>query len=260
VAQPDEQEAWLSEMLDEPEVREALDELANDPDAVGSRIGVCDAIAAALRRLGQVLWVSGYIIGPDRVEGTSPWGFGDDRTVGVAVVAQTGGELATGAIALLKDDNRYASAALTRQLLEVEYLAHAFAEDHEAARAWLHADRAERLKFWTPGALRKRAGGAFLPADYWDHCDLGGHPSQQSMMLLPDHKGIPSEILWTDLAMHLVAAWRLTLRAAERANGGPLPSEWDVGNQVQPAIDLWHDVDGFAAAMFDLQRIRRDEA
>jgi hypothetical protein len=253
-------DGWLSELLDEPGVREKLDELANDPDAVASRIAVCDSIAAALSRLGQLLWVSGYVIGPDRVEGTSPWGFGDDRVVGVGVVAQIGGELASGAAALLKDGNRYGSAALTRQLLEVEYLAHAFAEDHEAARDWLRADRNERRSFWAPGALRKRAGDTFLPSDYWDHCDVGGHPSRSSTKLLPDHQGLAAEGLWVDLAVHLVSLWRTTLRAAERAHGNPAPTEWDDGGQVDAAIKRWRQVDAYAAAMHDLVRIRRDEA
>jgi phage/plasmid primase-like uncharacterized protein len=47
--------------------------------------------------------------------------------VGVATVAQISGELGAGAVALLEAGNNYAAAALIRQLVEVEYLASAFA-------------------------------------------------------------------------------------------------------------------------------------
>ncbi len=167
--------------------------------------------------------------------------------------------MASGSIALLKDGNRYASAAVVRQVLEIEYLAHAFAEGDETARHWLRADRNERLKFWSPARLREQAAGAFLPTDYWDHCDMGGHPSQKSTLLLPDHQGLSPEALWTDLAMHLVSTWRLVLIAAERALGKPTPSDWDVVSGVEAAIADWYEADGFAAAMRDLRRLQREE-
>jgi hypothetical protein len=206
-----------------------------------------------------MLWVSGALIGPDRVEGASPWDFGDDGVVGVAVVAQTGGELASGAIALLKDGNRYASAALTRQLLEVEYLAHAFAEDHEAAREWLRTDRERRLEFWSPKKLRKRAGGVFLPKDYGHHCEIGGHPSPRGMTLLPNHQGVAPEALWIDLAMHLVSAWGLVLRAAEWVLGQAAAEEWERVAQVSAVVEHWRQTDGYAAAMRDLREMRGDQ-
>ncbi len=252
-------EPLLSEVLGQPGVKEALEDIANDLAASAKRIAVCDAIALALRKLGEPLWVSGSLIGSDRKEGISPWGFGDDRVVGIAVVAQAGGELASGSIALLKDGNRYASAALTRQVLEIEYLAHAFAEDDETARDWLRADRNKRRKFWSPARLRDRAAGAFLLTDYWDHCDMGGHPSEKSMLLLPGHQGLSLEVLWTDLAMHLVSTWRLVLSAAERALGKPAPSDWDVVSDVEAAITDWYEADGFAAAMRNLGRLQREE-
>jgi hypothetical protein len=165
-------------------------------------------------RAGQPVHVSVfvYIIGPDRVSGDSPFRFGDDRAVGVATVAQIGGELATGAVDLLNATNRYAACALVRQLVEVEYLATAFAEEHEIAAVWLRADRDERLKFWSPARLRQRAKGRFLNADYWNHCELGGHPATAGMRLLPGHEGMHMAYLWTDLAGHLAGIWRAVVQ------------------------------------------------
>lgn len=131
--------------------------------------------------------MSGNLIGPDRKSGASPFRFGDDRTVGVATVAQIGRELSGATVDLLQAGHLYAASALTRQLVEVEYLAHAFAHDHGVAAGWLPADRKERLAFWTPAAVRKRADGAFPAEDYRRHCDLGGHPTTEERQLLPDH-------------------------------------------------------------------------
>src|SRR3989442_8213104 len=142
-----------SELAD-PVVRRELQRLASDPAATASRISLCEIVGEALARVGRVLWVMGYIVGPDRVSGVSPFRFGDDTAVGVATVAQTGGELAHGAVALLRAGNRYAAAALLRQLVEVEYLAHAFEAQDDSAGEWLRAvDRKERLNFWAPAKL-----------------------------------------------------------------------------------------------------------
>ena len=116
---------------EDAELRTLLEELADDADASANRVVVCETIANGLVRLGHVLWVAGYLIGPGRVSGASPFRFGDDRAVGVATVSQIGGELARAAVDLLRANNRYAACALIRQLVEVEYLAAAFAEEHD---------------------------------------------------------------------------------------------------------------------------------
>ncbi len=55
---------------------------------------------------------------------------------GVSAVVEMAGELAAGAVAMLDDDHRYAAAALIRQLIECEYLLHAFVEDLGTAASW----------------------------------------------------------------------------------------------------------------------------
>ena len=149
------------------EIQRLLDGLADDVSAAENRVSVCETIGQALVQVGKVLWVTGYIVGSDRKSGTSPFRFGNDSAVGVATVAQIGGELAIGASDLLKTGNCYAACALIRQLVEVEYLAEAFAREHDQAAEWLRADREQRRQFWSPGKLRQRApDGLFLASDY----------------------------------------------------------------------------------------------
>lgn len=249
------QDGVESEDLD-AELKRRLDELANDDAATASRIAVCDAIGQALFDLGRVFWPAGYIVGPDRRSGASPFGFGDDNAVGIATVIQIGGELAQGTTQLLKDGNLYAGAALIRQVVEVEYLAHAFAARHEEASRWLRADRAERLRFWSPAQLRRRSQ-RFLASDYWHHCELGGHPTTRGMSLLPDHVKMNSASLWVDLAGHLSSIWKVTVQLAERLLGGQIPADWKLPD-VDAAIEEWLKADKYYAALQQLGGILHD--
>jgi hypothetical protein len=245
-------------MTERVEVAQLLNDLAADEQSSALRAEVCRTIGKGLARLGDLLWVGGYLIGPDRVAGASPYDFGDDRVVGLATVAQIGGELATGAADLLASGNLYSAACLARQLVEVEYLASAFGENDEIAADWLRADREERRTFWSPKRLRERADGRFLSKDYWSHCDRGGHPSVEGMQLLPDHNTMPAAYLWADLASHLVGIWHGIKRATEQLTG--LPNEHDpTMPDVDSAIEAWREGDGFSAALRDLDTIRRDD-
>jgi hypothetical protein len=236
------------------EISRTLDELANDETATAARIAVCEAIGAALSRLGQVFWLTGNIVGHDRKSGESPFGFGDDGAVGVATIIQMGGALAQGAVQLLKSGNLYAAAALVRQIVEIEYLASAFAADHGKAAAWLRAGRAERLKFWSPAQLRK-GSAKFLASDYWNHCDLGGHPTVSGMGLLPGHR-THSELVWVDLAGHLSSIWKQVEYLAENLLDGPIPTHWKLPD-VTSVRDDWLRADGFYAAILHFDDIRR---
>lgn len=236
------------------EIQHRLDDLGEDPAAVASRIAVCRTIGEALAHVGRLLWVTGYIVGPDRKSGASPFKFGDDAVVGVATVAQVGGQLTAGVLALLEVGNLYAASALIRQLVEIEYLAFAFAEEHDIAAQWLRATREERRAFWSPAKLRERANGIFLASDYWHHCDLGGHPTTRGMLLLPDHKTIHPAYLWVDLAGHLVSIWKSVVVSTERLLGGPIPNTWKVPD-VSTTVEAWHTADGLNTAMRDFDAI-----
>lgn len=237
---------------DRDETERLLDRLSRDPVAAAARLFACDTISAALSRLGDLLWVGGSIIGPDRANGSSPLGFGKDAVVGLASVTQIGGELSRGAVDLLKVGNLYAASAIVRQLVEVEYLAYAFASEPEIAAEWLRADRATRLAFWSPSAVRRRADGAFPAADYWGHCDLGGHPTTDGRRLLPDHTAVNVTYLWVDLTGHLVGLWTSARTAAEHEYGAVV-GDWELPD-VRSAIASWHETDGLREVLGDLKR------
>jgi hypothetical protein len=205
----------FDELGGEQAAREALLELAADRRDQKRRAKMCAVYADALAQAGKYLWVQGAVLGRDRAEGRSPFDFGNDDIVGLATVCQVGGELTKGAMDVLKAKNLYAAQALIRQIVEVEYLANAFAEKDEIAAQWMRADRDERRKFWSPAELRKRSDGKFLREDYWDHCDRGGHPTREALPYLPEHQGLPPAFVWADLAGHLYGTWAGVVRAVE---------------------------------------------
>src|SRR6266851_2235856 len=149
--------------------------ISDDDSSRSARLSFVTALGPAFHSVGRILWTGGYIIGGDRVGGRSPFGFGSDAVVGLAIVAQTAGELCSGMALLLGHGNDYSAAALLRQLVEVEYLAWAFAEDEDEAAEWLRSTRDERLQRWQPRHMRDRSAGRFRGSDYALHCELGGH-------------------------------------------------------------------------------------
>ncbi len=176
-------------------------------------------LADWLVRAGQLLWVGGSILGPDRVSGRSKNGYGDDRVVGVAVATEIAGQLAVGTLEMMRRGNTYAAMALLRQLLEVEYLLLAFAHEDEEARRWLNATDDELWRMFRPQTLRNRARGIFRHEQYRAHCGLGGHPSPRARLLLSEHSAsVPPHLMWSDLVLHLRSIWR-RLREATNAVG-----------------------------------------
>lgn len=207
--------------MDGEDLRAAVIEAGENPEGRASRVEVCETLALAFTKVGEYLWMGGAIIGPDRVEGTSPFGFGSDATVGLGTVVQIAGELSKGIILLLEQGNRYAAMALMRQLVEVEYLAWAFAEDEKEAMSWLRSTKQERMKLWQPAVIRKRAAGRFRGVDYSLHCETGGHPTPDGNRLLPSTDQKEQDFFsWNELVFHGLSVWDYTVAAADRLGYG----------------------------------------
>jgi hypothetical protein len=220
-----------------------LEAAGRDEAAAQVRQEFGSALAAALRAGGKVLWIGGAMIGPDRADGRSPFEFGSDATVGLATVLQIAGELVGGAITLFDEGNRYAAAALTRQLVEVEYLAWAFGEDEAEAEKWMRSSKEERQEIWQPRHIRTRANGRFRGADYGLHCGKGGHPSPEGLYLLPDHYApdASAPFWWSDMVIHGHSVWRYSLSAAEKLGQEDALSSLDEAQELEEIERRWRD-------------------
>jgi len=231
-------------VVDEQALRTEMHEALHNETCVAARAALCRALGPSFRQVSQVIWIGGSIIGPDRANGRSPFKAGSDATVGLAIVAQVAGELIVGAVSLLDSNNNYAAVALIRQLVEVEYLAWAFAEDQAEAEAWMRASRSERQSMWQPRHLRERSGGKFRGSDYGWHCEQGGHPPPHARKLLPGHTArVPEQWWWYELAAHGRSTWTYLSSAADRLGLDPCVDDIAANTGFANASDRWYATD-----------------
>jgi hypothetical protein len=226
--------------------RRDLSLAARDPLARAARVEVCLGLADGLRDVGQLLHVCGNIVGSDRVNGSSPFGNGSDAVVGLAGIIRIGALLCRGIVDLLNAGNVYSAAALSRQLVEVEYLSWAFANDHEEASSWLRSSREERLSRWQPRHLRNRAGTRFRAQDYADHCESGGHPTPAGALRLVDGPPKMADFIWYEAAIHGSSVWSYMIDAANALGTvGCIPDDLEI--RVRQKVLAWESRDQLIA-------------
>jgi hypothetical protein len=222
--------------------RAALRQLAENPKAVAARRLLCESLVQAFKVAGDRLRLGGHLFGSGRVDGTYPFGNGDDGMVALGYLSTTCASLISGAADLLEGGNCYAAAALNRQLVELEYLSWAFAEDHAEAASWLSSSRSDRLDRWQPRHLRMRSDGRFRGSDYAEHCDIGGHPTPEGVRVLrADHLPRVGEIMFRETAHHGLSCWEYLQVAVSQLHGYEetwlIPAMIDEG--VRAAAEDW---------------------
>ncbi|SOD72894.1 hypothetical protein SAMN05892883_2209 [Jatrophihabitans sp. GAS493] len=176
-------------------------------ELISVRLAAASNAATHLKSAGQTMHVIGHLIGDGRVSGTSTRGNGDDALVGVAVLLQIAAELLDTSSELLCGTRHYAGAALLRQVVEVEYLTWAFANEERDAAAWLNSTHDERMRLFSPKRLRGVSDGRFRSEDYQHHCEQGGHPVPRAIPLLGQSDSSVAQMLMLDLMLH---CWRIT--------------------------------------------------
>ena len=179
---------------------------ASDSRQVAIRFQLARTTAETFSSVGTELHLAGHILGGDRVSGRSPFGHGSDEVVAVSLLLRIAGQLVSASADLFEDGRHYAAAALLRQIVEVEYLAWAFAARDSDAERWLRSTKEERREFFAPAKLRDAAQGRFRGKDYGYHCELGGHPVPQSALLM-DGDDTASQLLLSDMLGHTGHIW-----------------------------------------------------
>jgi len=202
-------------------VLETIRSAAANPDLVRVREELASFTARAFLHAGRLLEVDGALLGKDRVEGTSPFGNGSDEVAGIALLLKISSQLVSGSAMLFDSGQCYAAAALVRQMVEVEYLAWAFANRDRDAQRWLRSTKAERKNFFAPGKIRDAANKKFRGEDYGYHCDLGGHPTPLAKILLDDN-GTTAQLFLSDLLHHARGIWINLMEWAEAAGRGEM--------------------------------------
>jgi len=228
------------------DISERIRHAGKDPQLVACRAELARFAAQEFQSAGEELHVFGHIIGPDGAAGTSPRGHGSDETVGVSVILRIASQLVSASADLFMDGRAYAAAALTRQIVEIEYLAWAFESRDGDAERWLRSTRQERESFFRPVKLREAAKGRFRGVDYSYHCELGGHPVPGGTVLLQDGEAAASQLLLSDVLGHTGRIWdHIVGWARNNDHGGPVLSRnmkmverFKVWKEQDPLVEL----------------------
>ncbi len=158
------------------------------------------------------------------------------RLLPAGLVAAIGGELLASTAYLAMGRWAYASAALVRQLVEVEYLTWAVTNDPDDAWEWLKSDKETRLQRWQPGKIRQRSDGRFPNTDYHVHCEAGGHPVPEPAMSILDNRDQWVELSLYEAAVHGTAAWHYLVNALGDA---PVTAAESHHRAIDEAYDVW---------------------
>lgn len=161
----------------------AAQSLLADRKAIKAREAYCETISKELGNVATWLAFDSFLgtgDSPNEFDHEMLRSTADRRRAfeGSAVVVEIAAELARGAQTLLRSGEAYCSNALVRQLIECEYLLRVFSLDFAVAGKWLDHSPME----YRPKELRTLGG--FDDEEYWNHCELGGHPHARGKALL----------------------------------------------------------------------------
>ena len=210
-----------------------------DDARVTARYAVLEAATGGLGRIADRLHVGGFVSR-------------DDQLLATALLARLAAELSSGVQLLLRAGNSYAAGALLRQLIEVEYLLFLGYADPTTLARWYRASPEELRKEFTPHKMRKAADGVFRHEEYWQHCEVGGHPHPASRLLLPQYASAlpPTTFLLPDAVQHVRRLWTSLRLLIPKLNSGE-QLVGDQGAALQSAIDRWAQVEDPVVLQFD---------
>lgn len=198
------------------------------------RSEVCHLAANWLAAAGNDLWVSSWAIRNSDLEA-------------VALLTQMVGQLGQEAIDAFDRERWYAATALTRQIVEANYLMAVFREDPPQRRRWLNASNNRIVKSFRPNKMRQIAG--FDAREYSQHCSWGGHPNPSARWLLPNHNTGAAHpgALAADLAMHLTEGVDILVSVLETISGvEPIVERMPEADSLSQVYTRWHAEDPLA--------------
>ena len=208
---------------------EWLRRFALDPDLCSTRKTTIIGVSGSLEEFGIKLQALGNA--DEAAFDVSLTDGGDHEAVlAVGVLTRIAAELVGVSGRLLSGSHHYAGAALLRQVVEIEYLTWAFANNERDAVDWLNSTHRERMSLFTPARLRDISDGRFNTRDYQHHCEQGGHPVPLAAILLGGLNKGSAQVRLVDLLLHSwriadnLCAWLRTATAAADAILRPLYS------------------------------------
>lgn len=170
--------------------------------------------------------------------------------IALSILLRMAGELTTSATKLFSAGSHYAGAALLRQLVEIEYLTWNFKEKTRTPASWLDSTHEQRLKDFSPSALRKTSKGRFLFQDYQNHCEQGGHPVLRGAHLLGGGNKDGVQVLVVDMITHVWRTWD-QVNAYSKTFPDIEPIFVAASSKIYPVFRKWGEADPIYATMVE---------
>lgn len=195
-------------------LREKLISAADNPEQAARVAVLCVALMAALKALSVSMVTARTQFHLNGLTTKEMPKIEQGQFLALSLLSDTAASLSNGIVTMIEAGNLYAASALLRQIVEIEYLAWAFANDPDEVVDWYNSTHDDRTKRWQPRHLRDRSHGKFRGKDYAEHCETGGHPTPDGMrnLLHGDQQPIAA-MLRQELANHGSSAWKYLLDA-----------------------------------------------
>jgi len=138
----------------------------------------------------------------------------------LALVTVTGNALTAGVYQLAAHGNVYPAMALVRQLVEIEFISWRFRQDVTLLPAWLKSTPDERRRDWKPSKIYRDSDNEYRQKDYWQHCEVGGHPTPVGAKVITNTSGsyVPMAGLFSECIAHSWDAWCHIVETAKMIN------------------------------------------
>ncbi len=216
----------------------AFNEAAADEVIVSARFEVLDSARSSFAGIADISQTVGWI---QR----------DDQELSVALLARLASELAAGISLLLRQMHTYPAGALLRHMIEIEYLMFLGYLDEAQFKRRYRADASELRSEFSPQRMRKASGGMFRDLEYWQHCELGGHPHPKSRVLLSQYSNDvpPQAFILPDAVHHLRRFWTSLKLVLARSGHGESAYSQHV-DPLEDAINRWTQVENHLILSF----------
>ena len=153
---------------------------------------------------------------------------------------------------LMRQTRTYPAGTILRQMIEIEYLMFLGYLDQAQFKRWCRADANELRREFSPQRMRKASGGMFRDLEYWQHCELGGHPHPSSRMLLSQYNQDvqPEAFLLPDAVHHIRRFWTSLKLVLARSSFCESAFRQHI-DPLEDAIQKWVQVENPLILKFD---------
>ncbi|WP_157516990.1 hypothetical protein [Mycobacterium sp. MS1601] len=224
------------QITDRASARAASDKYAEDPIMRNARQTAAYALVDYWHRAAVVLHKASSVNGLQAEC--------KDSLDALALVAVTNNALTAGVYQLASYGNVYPAWTLIRQLVETEFILWRFMADASQMAKWANSTPGERRQNWKPSKIYRDDDNDYRQKDYWQHCELGGHPTPTGgWFIAAPNSYVPMAGTFTECIAHSWDAWQHLIKAGQSVDEQFSTCVWDeldvIDTEFRATIEQW---------------------